>query len=158
MGRGGWHGAPRPQSGFQRHHLIPIALLRRPQMATMFEQLGGEGFALQNFGCNGLLLPACEPAALRSSHALHRGPHHGYSDVVAARVEGIRAYFALHASTDIGAARRTAVMRLRLLQDTTRRALTDRHGGAFWLNRRDPMRLFVDRPYLDEAIERLFGA
>ena len=37
-------------------------------------------------------------------------------------------------------------------------ALTDRHGGGFWLNRRDPMRLFADRPYLDEAIDKLFGA
>jgi hypothetical protein len=37
-------------------------------------------------------------------------------------------------------------MRLRLLQDTTRRALTDRHGGTFWLNSRDLMRLFADRP------------
>ena len=44
MRRGGWHGAPPPRAGFQRHHLIPIALL-------------------------------------------HRGPHRGYSDVVAARVE-----------------------------------------------------------------------
>jgi len=43
------------------------------------------------------------------------------------------------------------------VQDTTRRALTDRHGAGFWLNRRDPMRLFVDRPYLDEAIDRLFA-
>lgn len=153
----GWQGAPPPLSGFQRHHLIPIALLRRPQMATMFDHLRGEGFALQNFAGNGLVLPACEPAALRSGHALHRGPHRGYSDVVAARVEGIRAHFALQAPTDIRAARRTAVMRLRLLQDTTRRALTDGHGGSFWLNRRDPMRLFVDRPYLDEAIDRLFG-
>ena len=66
-------------------------------------------------------------------------------------------YFALHAPADLRAARRVAVMRLRLLQDTTRRALTDRHGGGFWLNRRDPMRLFVDRPYLDEAIDKLFG-
>ena len=38
-----------------------------------------------------------------------------------------------------------------------RRALTDGRGGGFWLNRRDPMRLFVDRSYLDDAIERLFG-
>jgi hypothetical protein len=52
----------------------------------------------------------------------------------------------------------TAAMRLRLLQDTARRALTDRHGAGFWLNRGDPMRLFVDRPYLDEAIDKLFGA
>ena len=75
----------------------------------------------------------------------------------AARVERIRAHFAVQAAADLRGARRTAVMRLRLLQDTTRRALTDRHRGGFWLNRRDPMRLFVDRPYLDDAIERLFG-
>ncbi|AJA09351.1 hypothetical protein SKP52_12280 [Sphingopyxis fribergensis] len=154
----GWYGAPPPQTGFQRHHLIPFALMQRPQMEAMFEELHTEGFALQNFGRNGLMLPASEPAALRSGHALHRGPHHGYSDVITARVERIRAHFTLHASADLRAARRTAVMRLRLLQDTTRRALTDRHGAGFWLNRRDPMRLFVDRPYLDEAIEMLFGA
>lgn len=153
----GWQGAPPPQPGFQRHHLIPIALLHRGQMAVMFDQLQAEGFALEHFARNGVMLPAWEGAALLSGHALHRGPHRGYSDVVAARVEGIRAHFALNAASDPRAARRTAVMRLRLLQDTMRRALTDRHGAGFWLNRRDPMRLFVDRPYLDEAIEQLFG-
>jgi hypothetical protein len=157
MHRRGWQGAPPPCAGFQRHHLIPIALLRRSQMAAMFDHLQREGFALQHFARNGLMLPACEPAALRLGHALHRGPHHGYSDVVAARVERIRVHFALQAPGDPGAARRTAVMRLRLLQDVMRRALTDRHCAGFWLNRRDPMRLFADRPYLDDAIDRLFG-
>src|SRR3546814_15624272 len=113
----GWHGAPPPPSGFQRHHLIPIVLLRRPQMAVMFDHLRDEGFALQNFTGNGLVLPACEPAALRSGHALHRGPHRGYSDVVAARVERIRGHFALQAPAAIRAARRTAVMGLRLLPE-----------------------------------------
>lgn len=154
----GWQGAPAARAGFQRHHLIPIGLMQRPQMAAMFEQLRGEGFALRHFGRNGLMLPACERTALRLGHALHRGPHRGYNDVVAARVEAIRVHFALQAPDGLGRARRTAIMRLRLLQDTTRRALTDRHGAGFWLNRRDPMRLFVDRPYLDEAIDKLFGA
>ena len=153
----GWQGAPPPQPGFQRHHLIPIALLHRAQMAVMFDALQVKGFALEHFGRNGVMLPACEPAALLSGHALHRGPHQGYSDVVASRVEQVRRHFSAHAPVDLGSARRTAVMRLRLLQDTTRRALTDRHGAGFWLNRRDPMRLFIDRPYLDDAIERLFG-
>lgn len=126
-------------------------------MAVMFDALQVEGFALEHFGRNGVMLPACEPAALLSGHALHRGPHQGYSDVVASRVEQVRRHFSAHAPVDLGSARRTAVMRLRLLQDTTRRALTDRHGAGFWLNRRDPMRLFIDRPYLDDAIERLFG-
>jgi len=157
MPRRRWQGAPAPRSGYQRHHLIPISLLKRPQMAAMFVLLEGEGFALRHFGCNGLVLPASEAAALSSGYAMHRGPHHGYSDVVTARVEQVRVHFCLHAPADLRSARRTAVMRLGLLQDATRRALTDRHGTGFWLNRRDPMRLFADRPYLDEAIERLFG-
>ena len=82
----GWQGAPPPQPGFQRHHLIPIALLHRGQMALMFDHLRAEGFALEQFGRNGLMLPACEPAALLSGHALHRGPHQGYSDVVPSRL------------------------------------------------------------------------
>jgi hypothetical protein len=126
-------------------------------MAMTFDHLQAEGFALEHFARNGLMLPACEGAAVLSGHALHRGPHQGYSDFVAARVEQIRRHFVLHAPVDLRLARRTAVMRLRLLQDTTRRALTDRHGAGFWLNRRDPMQLFVDRPYQDEAIGKLFG-
>lgn len=157
MRRRGWQSAPPPPPGFQRHHLIPLALLHRPQMAAMFDHLRIERFLLQQFGSNGQVLPACETAALWSGHALHRGPHQAYNDVVAARVERIRVHFALQSPADPRAARRTAVMRLRLLQDATRRALTDRHGGTFWLNRRDPMRLFADRPYLDDAIDRLFG-
>lgn len=158
MPRRRWQGAPPPRSGYQRHHLIPVFSLKRPQMAAMFTLLEGEGFALRHFGSNGLVLPACEAAALSSGYALHRGPHHGYSDVVTARVERVRVHFFQHAPTDLRSARSVAVMRLRLLQDATRRALTDRHGAGFWLNRRDPMRLFADRPYLDDAIERLFGA
>lgn len=152
-----WHDAPPPLAGFQRHHLVPVALLRRPQMAWMFDYLSSEGFGLHRFARNGLMLPACEAAALSSGHALHRGPHHGYTDVLAARVEHIRVHFALHAPVDLREARRTAAMRLSLLQDVMRRALTDGHRGGFWLNRRDPMRLFADRSYLDDAIDRLFG-
>lgn len=126
-------------------------------MAALFDQLKIEGFTLHQFERNGLILPSCEPTALWSGHALHRGPHQSYNDVMTARVEQIRVHFALHAPADLRAARRTAAMRLRLLQDVMRRALTDRHGGSFWLNRRDPMRLFADRPYLDQAIDRLFG-
>lgn len=152
-----WQTAPPPTPGYQRHHLVPVALLGRPQMAIMFEHLHREGFSLQQFAANGVTLPASEATALSSGHALHRGPHRGYNDVIAARVERIRVHFAIQAPVDMRLARRTAVMRLRLLQDVMRRALTDGHGGTFWLNRRDPMRLFADRPYLDAAIDRLFG-
>lgn len=152
-----WQGAPPPRPGFQRHHLVPVALLGRSQMTVMFDRLADDGFSLHRFAQNGLVLPSSEMAALSLGHALHRGPHQGYTDVIEARVEQIRVHFALNAPADLRAARRIAVMRLRLLQDTTRRALTDGHGARFWLNRRDPMRLFADRPYLDKAIDELFG-
>lgn len=152
-----WRGALSAQPGFQRHHLIPIALLRRGQMADMFDQLRPAGFVLHRFDQNGLLLPACEGLAMQTGHALHRGPHAGYSDVVMARVETIRVTFAQTIASDPQRAATTAIMRLRTLQVAMRRALTDRHGLGFWLNRRDPMRLFADRPYLDDAIDRVFA-
>ncbi|MEY4269816.1 MAG: hypothetical protein RLZZ58_1032 [Pseudomonadota bacterium] len=145
-------------AGFQRHHLIPAALLARPQVAAMMAALRRHGYDIHSFGENGLLLPQTEAAALRLGHALHRGPHPGYSDVVAARVETIRAYHAMNFVTEPRRAAVDAIGRLRLLQITTRRALTDRHRLSFFLNRRDPMRLFADRPYLDDAIDRIFAA
>lgn len=126
-------------------------------MQPMFRALEAEGFGLHIFAQNGQLLPASEAAAAQSGHALHRGPHHGYSDVVTARVEAIRRYFVAEAMRDMRAARRTAKMRLMLLQQATRRALTDRHRGRFRLNKRDPMRIFADRPYLDTAIDLMFA-
>lgn len=126
-------------------------------MAAMFDHLRREGFALQQFDRNGVMLPAREETALRLGYALHRGPHRGYTDVITARVEQVRTTFERQAHGDYRTARRTAVMRLCLLQNTMRRALTDGHRGGFWLNRRDPMRLFVDRPYLDAAIDRMYA-
>lgn len=95
---------------------------------------------------------------MQTGHALHRGPHDGYSDVVGARVDMIRATFDQHCEGNPRAAATVAIMRLRTLQSAARRALTDRHGAGFWLNRRDPMRLFADRSYLDNAIDQMFGA
>lgn len=157
MGLRRWHGAPSARAEFQRHHLIPFHLARRPQMAEFFGHLRPEGFCLHQFAQNGQSLPASERSALISGYALHRGPHHGYSDVVGARVECIRRHFCGMAAADARGARRVAVMRLRLLQQATRRALTDQHRGLFRLNKRDPMRLFADRPYLDDAISAMFA-
>lgn len=152
-----WHGAPLARADMQRHHLIPCLLSRQPQMAEFFQQLRPEGFCLQQFSQNGVCLPSNERAALLSGYALHRGPHPGYNDVVSARVEVMRRHFADMAGSDLRGARRVVVMRLHLLQEATRRALTDQHRGLFRLNKRDPMRIFADRPFLDEAIDSMFA-
>jgi hypothetical protein len=145
-------------AGFQRHHLIPAALLVRPQVSDMMSSLRRHGYDIRSFAENGILLPQTETTALHLGHALHRGPHPGYSDVVGKRLESIRAYHADGAAIDPHAAASIAIGRIRLLQSATRRALTDRHRLGFFLNRRDPMRLFADRPYLDDAIDKLFAS
>src|SRR3546814_12360594 len=80
-----WLGAVRAPRGYQRHHLIPIGLLRRPQMAALFDALSGEGFALHRFDLNGLVLPPCARTAIDCGHDMPRVPPPGSSDDVAPR-------------------------------------------------------------------------
>jgi A nuclease family of the HNH/ENDO VII superfamily with conserved AHH len=148
-----WQQGPTCPPGFQRHHLIPLALTRRAQFAALFDALESAGLRLGRFAENGLHLPVCEVAAAALGHALHRGPHPAYTDVVAARIDAIRTSAPIAQPTD----RWQMVDRIRTLQAALRRALTDRHGQHLWLNRRDPMRLFADRAYLDTAIAAMFG-
>lgn len=152
MTRRRWQAGAQCPAGFQRHHLIPIEIANRRQFAALFLALEGEGLRLGRFADNGLHLPACEAEAAALGHALHRGPHPAYTDVVAARIEAIRGSARLVRPSDYWA----AIDRIRTLQRALRRALTDRHGQHLWLNRRDPMRLFADRAYLDHAIDAMF--
>jgi hypothetical protein len=148
-----WQQGPVCPPGFQRHHLIPLALTNRVQFAPLFAALESAGLRLGRFAENGLHLPSCEAAAAALGHALHRGPHPAYTDVVAARLDAIRASMRIAQPTE----RWQMLARIRTLQAALRRALTDRHGQHLWLNRRDPMRLFADRAYLDTAIAAMFA-
>lgn len=61
----GWLGAPPPQPGFQRHHLIPIALLHRGQMAAMFDHLQSR----QAMHCTAARIRAIVTSSRRGSRA-----------------------------------------------------------------------------------------
>jgi hypothetical protein len=148
-----WRGGPASCAGFQRHHLIPAALGQRRQFAALFDALAQEGLRLNHFAQNGLHLPADEGVAHALGHALHRGPHPAYTDVVAMRIEAIRVTIPLADRR----ARWQGIARIHTLQRALRRALTDQHRSGLWLNRRDPMRIFADRSYLDDAIAAMFG-
>ncbi|MBA4748491.1 MAG: AHH domain-containing protein [Sphingopyxis sp.] len=153
MTRRRWQAGGRCPAGFQRHHLVPLEIANRRQFAALFAALEGEGLRLGQFAHNGLHLPAREDVAAELGHALHRGPHPAYTDVVAARIEAIRGSARLESPADHWA----VINRIDTLQRALRRALTDRHGQHLWLNRRDPMRIFADRAYLDSAIDAMFG-
>lgn len=162
--RGSWTQAPRAPHGVQRHHLIPVSVLRRAQVGMMLTALATHARVLTAFPANGVLLPSTDAGVAATGWALHRGPHPVYNDVVAHRVERIRAQFVRLAPDDIDAARRIAVRQMRRLQVQTRRALTlpavlidDADGDRVaTLNHRDPMRLIGDATALDAAIDRLF--
>lgn len=142
--------------GFQRHHILPIGLLNRRQFGGFFAWVGLYGFAFNRFGSNGIMLPARSREARRTGLALHRGPHPGYSDIVAARVEAIRVAAVARLRRSSGQAARDAIGRLRVLQSALRRTLDGSAPRSIWLNRRDPMRLYADTHALDRQIYALF--
>ncbi len=155
-----WIGGAPPRRGFQRHHLIPLSLQRHAGLAALFAALRAQGFDLRQWHQNGLLLPASEGAALVTGHALHRGPHPAYDDIVRARVDAMERDYRTWRFRDPARAAFATAARLATLQAALGRLLTDCHGLGRWsvrLNRRDPMRLFADRSYLDLAIDRAFG-
>ena len=70
------------QNGFQRHHIIPVAVLNDRVLRRKFKRLERFGFAPRNFTINGILLPCTEEAARQFKMPMHRGPHKYYNDLV----------------------------------------------------------------------------
>jgi hypothetical protein len=51
----------RPKPGFQRHHLIPLEIVRKPHFRAFVQQgAAGKGFNPNDFRTNGMWLPATE--------------------------------------------------------------------------------------------------
>ena len=139
------------RAAYQQHRLLPLGLARRGQIGGFLAALAGDGFSLADRRTNCLWLPADEAIAWEIGAALHRGPHPGYSDIVADRVDRIRRHATAQGSLDA----RAAIIRLRRLQRALARILAGEGRPLLRLNRRDPMRLFDDYSYLDGAIDRL---
>lgn len=143
------HAPPRRRSGYQHHHLIPLALARRSQFEIFFAALAQHGFRISDRHSNCLWLPSQEALAWHSGAAMNRGPHPRYSDVVASRVDRIRLSSASLASRDLA---HNALPRMERLQRTLAKVLTGSGPRLIQLNRRDPLHLFADYGVLDAAI------
>lgn len=133
---------------------MPLSLLKRPQIGDFLLQMEEHGLSLRDRRRNCLWLPANESLSLATGHALHRGPHPHYTDVVAGRVERIRQGWGGPKDCDHAHYRN----RLVRLQAVMTRILSGAGPRLLHLNRRDPMRAFADYGYLDDAITRLFAA
>ncbi len=109
--------------GFQRHYILPAGLVRQRQFRGFFTWLALYGFAINRFSSNEFLLPARAIEAHRTRRALHCGPHPGYSDIVASRVETIRVRALARRERFAGHAARDAIGQLTILQAALRRTL-----------------------------------
>lgn len=149
-------GQPDYQPGMQRHHLLPCQLLSRRCFACLFDAVGPERLAIDDFRRNGLLLPASDRAALRIRLPLHRGPHRTYNGMVVERVGQIERDWACSRQRAPEIAIGQALMRLDLLQRALRRRLLRSDGTRLKLNRGDPLGSGADFTALDAMAEALW--
>lgn len=148
---------PGYDANLQRHHLLPRQLRTMRCFERMFAELGVARMGLEDFRRNGMLLPAREPAVLRTGLPLHRGPHRAYSELAAERVGQIERGWAAFRRREPEAAVREALMRLALLQSGLRRRLLDTRRRLV-LNRRDPIGWGFDFAEMDAMAEALWSA
>lgn len=145
------------QPGMQRHHLLPRQLLSHRCFGRLFDAIGLERLAIDDFRRNGLLLPASDHAAMRMRLPLHRGPHRAYNTLVCERVGQIEGAWARQRRAASDSALGQAAMRLDLLQRALRRRLLRPDGARLRLNRADPLCRGADFAALDALADALWA-
>lgn len=150
-------GRPGFDPGMQRHHLLPMQLLRQGGTAALFYAVGRDQLRFDDFRRNGLLLPATDRSALRVGLPLHRGPHRTYNEMVSERVGQIEAGWARSRRVSPQVAISDALARLELLQRALRRRLLDQRRRLL-LSRKDPLGSGADFTELDALVDELWPA
>jgi A nuclease family of the HNH/ENDO VII superfamily with conserved AHH len=86
--RSGFKVPTRP--GWHRHHILPTNIRRYPDLRDFLGGIGDLDGWLEDFGANGMFLPAVESVARATRLPLHRGPHRTYNAIVIDALDGIR--------------------------------------------------------------------
>ena len=150
-------GTPDYDPGMQRHHLLPRQLLSQRCFGKLLDLIGRERLGFEDFRSNGLLLPACDSAALRIGLPMHRGPHRDYNALVIERVGQVEQRWAALRGRAPEVALDEAVQRLTLLQRALRRRLLNPRRKPLVLNRFDPLRQDVNFAEIDAMVEMLWA-
>ena len=138
---------------YHRHHLIPRQAGFEPALVRFFETMRDDGFSLDDFECNGILLPCCEEEARKTGKPLHRGPHPRYNEIVIERLKQI----SLLGDQLDQVTQRTNFIRFRilLLLSCLRFGLGENRFNTIYLNLRDPLRSNARFDEMDSRIERI---
>ena len=139
---------------YQRHHLIPQQAISELKLNETFQTLADNGFDLDDFHQNGILLPCREKEAIRSGRPLHRGPHPRYNELVIERLVRIWK-LSRNIENDHN---RLNFLRFRtiLLQRSLRVGLAGNRFVRLHLNSRDPLRSTANFSDIDSRIDRLY--
>lgn len=139
------------REGWVRHHLYPLQCLRDLTLAPFLFSMRDDGFHMDDFATNGILLPALPSQSILSGQPLHMGGHPNYNAQILDELQFIRR-FCESIRTD-SQRRKLALRGLRGSQDRTRCAILRQQSGH------------VDRVILmgrtdgdlDRIIDRLMG-
>ena len=139
------------REGWVRHHLHPLQCMRDDMLGPFLFAMRDDGFHIDDFGTNGILLPALPSQSILSGQPLHIGGHPNYNAQILNELQFIRR-FCESIRTD-SQRRKLALRGLRGSQDRTRCAILRQQSGH------------VDRVILmgrtdgdlDRIIDRLMG-
>jgi A nuclease family of the HNH/ENDO VII superfamily with conserved AHH len=140
------------REGWVRHHVHPIQCLRDAMLAPFLLAMRDEGFHIDDFETNGVLLPALPSQSILSGKPLHLGSHPNYNVQMIGELNAIRKFCE---SIRPDSKRRVVALRgLRGSQTRARAAILNQRGGH------------VDRVVLsgrtdgdlDRLIDRIFAS
>ena len=145
-----WKFAEKQPTCYQRHHLIPVNIMRRPAFAKLFALIAHAGFNPHCLLNNGFLLPATEDGSARTGLPLHRGPHRQYDALIAERLSLI---WLAALTGNIAATPVSTLTHISDLQGQIRRSL----GPNAWirLNQHDPRHVQSQPFFVDDWIKEI---
>jgi A nuclease family of the HNH/ENDO VII superfamily with conserved AHH len=142
---------PNYREGWVRHHLHSMQCLRDAALAPFLLAMRDDGFHMDDFDTNGILLPALPSQSFLSGQPLHLGGHPNYNAQIIDELHFIRKF--CESIRSDSRRRKIAMGGLRGSQDRTREAILSQRAGH------------VDRVILtgptdgdiDALIDRLFA-
>ncbi len=147
-------GTPNYREGWVRHHLHPMQCMRDADLAPFLIAMRDDGFHLDDFTTNGVLLPALPSQSKSSGLPLHLGGHAQYNAQIISELHAIRAF--CESIRSQACRRKVALHGLRGSQKRARLAIIEqqaKHMNRVVLNGRTDgdLDMLIDRMFARES-------
>lgn len=115
------------REGWVRHHLHPMQCMRDANLAPFLLAMRDDGFHLDDFETNGVLLPGLPSQSISSGLPLHFGGHLRYNHQIIAELQSIRTF--CESVRSHARRRKLALSGLRGSQNRARLAIVQQRAG-----------------------------